>query len=296
MKNTPVTDFFGLQSNPLFQAIVFTGCKMFLAVPTQPLFVAKVHAQKSMDASFTTILNRTFEAPFKGVTPSMLREGKALFKYAGAYFGDKAANEIVAPLVPTNSAFHQTSLNLTRGLVGGLIEGAFATGINAWRTYSITSQSGSYLNFLREGDNGSIQSMVVKAFRGLTPTIIKQGATTGGTFAALDAVDNYIIPKLPKQMNPTSRKIVKAVASGVMVAVPLSLIDTVLVHIQKADAKKGVGFFRLSATMLAEHGPKALVRGAGFNTILITIGTTVNSVFFDAIKRNHDGGNKGRGA
>lgn len=269
---------------------------MLLAGVTQPIFVAKTFAQADMNLGFSSILMRTAQTPFKGVVPAMLRELKSPFKFVGAYLGNRVAEDLVDPMFSEKGAVSQAAMNTARGIVGGVVEGSFATVINAWRTYKITDAKGiSYPTFLREGNDGSFCAMTKKAFRGFIPTIVKQGAITGGTFAALDIADTYVIGNLPVNTDPKAKKVAKSVATGTMVALPVALFDTALVHLQKADAAKGKGFFSLCGSILRDHGVKGLVRGSGFNVVLITVGATLNGLFFDAMKRQPHSKGESRG-
>ncbi len=272
--------------NPVFQATTFTGLKMLLAGATQPIFVAKTFAQADLKLGFFSILTQTAQTPFKGVFPAMVRELKSPFKFLGAYLGNRVAEDLVDPIFSEKGAVSQAAMNTARGVVGGVVEGSFATGINAWRTYKITDAKGiSYGTFLRQGNDGSFSAIIQKALRGFIPTIVKQGAITGGTFAALDIAETYVVANLPASTDSKLKKIAKSVATGTMVALPVALFDTALVHLQKADAAKGKSFFSLCGSILRDHGVKGLVRGSGFNVILITVGATLNGLFFDAMKK-----------
>jgi len=277
-----------ITSNNLSQAIMFTVLKMGLAGATQPIFVAKTHAQANLNLRLPQILAQTVKSPFKGVLPAVLREGKAPFKYVGAYLGNKAATDVMAPLFNHQSGYlYQSAILLTRGGIAGIVEGVFSTGINAWRTYCITTKDGkSYANFLKQGNDASMGSMSKKAFRGLGPTTFKQGVMTGLTFAALDLSNLYITPFLPEKMDDKAKRIIKSISTGAMVATSVALFDTAIVHIQSAGANEGKSFYSHCTSILKSHGLKGLVRGSGFNTVLLTIGTSVNALFFDSMRQN----------
>lgn len=291
-----LSQYNNFSDNPVFQATTFTGLKMLLAGATQPIFVAKTFAQADLSLGFFSVLTRSAQTPFKGVVPAMVRELKSPFKFVGAYLGNRVAEDLVDPVFSEKGVISQAAMNMARGFIGGVVEGSFATGINAWRTYKITDSKGiSYGTFLRQGSDGSFYSMTQKAFRGFIPTIIKQGAITGGTFAALDIAETYVVSNLPATTDSKVKKIVKSVATGTMVALPVALFDTALVHLQKADAAKGKGFFSLCGSILRDHGVKGLIRGSGFNVVLITVGATLNGLFFDAMKKTSSSKSESRG-
>jgi hypothetical protein len=282
-----------LSSWDLIQAnLQLAAAKVAAVLPTQPLHVVMRQQQAALGspnnprvlsarAAYKEIrVGQPFTALYKGTTPALVKGGIKNLTYKGALI--KGAPNLADKFLPdyihnnTSPSLHHFIKAFTAGGIAAFGDTSLAGVLETYATYLSTSHGehakASFLSEVQKESN--VFYKVRRAYRGFTPTVVKESIAFTTFFALTDPIQRMtarLFGLSQKDKTPWYAMATSSMLCGLSVAVTSSPFDIIKTHSQMPGAK-GTDVLTGLYNNFKTHGIGAATTGLPAKALMITIG------------------------